>query len=217
MIHNLKVAAVIQLLSRVWLFSIPCTAAHQAFLCFTISQILLKLLYIESLIPSNHLASVIPSSSCPQSFPASGSFPMIQLFTSGGQSIGHLKVVLAMYADFKMASGCRITEGTDPYHSAICASLDGKILLPLFASWADVNGYWSLILQNIVFWSRTDQYMIWNSEVFFSFGKFWVLLQDYPLENHTTFCSVLISSCLDRNWIDKSFFLSFFFKIKLFI
>ena len=59
---------------------------------------------------------------------------MIQLFTSGGQSIGHLKVVLAMYADFKMASGCRITEGTDPYHSAICASLDGKILLPLFAS-----------------------------------------------------------------------------------
>ena len=27
-------------------------------------------------------------SSCPQSFPASGSFPMSQLFTSGGQSIG---------------------------------------------------------------------------------------------------------------------------------
>ena len=32
--------------------------------------------------------SVIPFSSCPQSFPASGSFPMSQLFTSGGQSIG---------------------------------------------------------------------------------------------------------------------------------
>ena len=32
--------------------------------------------------------SVIPSSSCPQSFPASGSFPMSQLFTWGGQSIG---------------------------------------------------------------------------------------------------------------------------------
>ena len=31
--------------------------------------------------------SVIPFSSCPQSFPASGSFPMSQLFTSGGQSI----------------------------------------------------------------------------------------------------------------------------------
>ena len=31
---------------------------------------------------------VIPFSSCLQSFPASGSFPMSQCFTSGGQSIG---------------------------------------------------------------------------------------------------------------------------------
>ena len=33
-------------------------------------------------------SSVIPFSSCSQSFPASGSFPLSQLFTSGGQSIG---------------------------------------------------------------------------------------------------------------------------------
>ena len=33
-------------------------------------------------------SSIIPSSSCPQSFPASGSFQMSQLFSSGGQSIG---------------------------------------------------------------------------------------------------------------------------------
>ena len=33
-------------------------------------------------------SSVIPFSSCPQSLPASGSFPMSQLSTSGGQSIG---------------------------------------------------------------------------------------------------------------------------------
>ena len=33
-------------------------------------------------------SSVIPFSSCPQSFPASGSFQMSQLFTSGGHSIG---------------------------------------------------------------------------------------------------------------------------------
>ena len=32
-------------------------------------------------------SSAVPFSSCPQSFPASGSFPMIQLFTSCGQSI----------------------------------------------------------------------------------------------------------------------------------
>ena len=33
-------------------------------------------------------SSVIPFSSCPQSFPASGSFQMTQLFASGGQNIG---------------------------------------------------------------------------------------------------------------------------------
>ena len=51
------------------------------------SQRLLKLLSIESVMLSNHLTSVIPFS-CLQSFPASGSFPMSQFFTSGGQSIG---------------------------------------------------------------------------------------------------------------------------------
>ena len=35
-------------------------------------------------------SSVIPFSSCPQSFPASGSFPRNQFFASGGQSIGVL-------------------------------------------------------------------------------------------------------------------------------
>ena len=33
-------------------------------------------------------SSVVPFSSCPQSLPASGSFPMSQLFASGGQSTG---------------------------------------------------------------------------------------------------------------------------------
>ena len=33
-------------------------------------------------------SSVVPFVSCPQSFPASGSFPMSQFFTSGGRSIG---------------------------------------------------------------------------------------------------------------------------------
>ena len=46
---------VVQLLSHVWLFVIPWTAAHQASLSFTISQSLLKLMSIESAMPSNHL------------------------------------------------------------------------------------------------------------------------------------------------------------------
>ena len=41
-------------------------------------------------------SSVVPFSSCPQSLPASESFPVSQLFSSGGQSIGALASVLPM-------------------------------------------------------------------------------------------------------------------------
>ena len=45
---------------------------------------------IESVMPSQSSHPVIPLFSCPQSFQASGSFPMSWLFTSGDQSIGAL-------------------------------------------------------------------------------------------------------------------------------
>ena len=64
------------------------TAACQASPSFTNSQSLLKLMSIDSVMSSNLLASVVPFSSHLQSFPASGSFLMSQLFPSGGQSIG---------------------------------------------------------------------------------------------------------------------------------
>ena len=54
----------------------------------TNSRSLPKLMYIESVMPSTISSSVVPFSSCPQSFPASGSFPMSQLFAPGGQNIG---------------------------------------------------------------------------------------------------------------------------------
>ena len=63
----------------------PWAAARLASLSFTNSRSLLKLMSIELVMPSNHL---ILFSSCLQSFPASGSFPMSWLFTSGGHSIG---------------------------------------------------------------------------------------------------------------------------------
>ena len=63
--------------------STPGFPVHHQLLEFT------KLMSIESMMPSKHLSSVIiPFSSCPQSFPASGSFPVNQFFVSGGQSIG---------------------------------------------------------------------------------------------------------------------------------
>ena len=45
----------VQLLSRVWLFATPWTAAHEASLSITDSQSLLKLMCIESVMPSHHL------------------------------------------------------------------------------------------------------------------------------------------------------------------
>ena len=72
------------------LFVTPWTRADQALLSSTISQNLLKLMSIELVILSDHLilSSATPFSFCLQSFPASGSFPVSQFFTSGGQSIG---------------------------------------------------------------------------------------------------------------------------------
>ena len=78
----------VPLLSRFQLFAIPWTAARQASLSITNSRSLPKLMSIELLMPSNHLILCHPFSSCPQSFPASGSFPMSQLLVSGGSSIG---------------------------------------------------------------------------------------------------------------------------------
>ena len=77
----------VQSLYCVWLFVTPWTAAHQASLSLPISQSLLKLMSVESVMPPSH-PLLSPS---PAAFSLSkhqGSFPVSQPFTSGGQSIG---------------------------------------------------------------------------------------------------------------------------------
>ena len=54
------VFVVVQLLSRVWLFAAPWTAAHQASLSFAIPWSLLKCMSIESVMPSSHLSFYSP-------------------------------------------------------------------------------------------------------------------------------------------------------------
>ena len=83
-----NIVSFIQSLSRVWLFATPWTAAHQAYLSTTNSQSPPKPMSIESVMHPAISSSVLPFSFCPQSFPASGSFQMSQLFASGSQSIG---------------------------------------------------------------------------------------------------------------------------------
>ena len=53
--NNFVVVVVVQLLSHVQLFATLWTTARQASLSFTISQSLLKIMSIESMMPSNHL------------------------------------------------------------------------------------------------------------------------------------------------------------------
>ena len=74
---------VVQSLSCMGLFATLWTAAY---------RILLKLMSIESVMPSNHL--ILYCSLLPSIFPSTGSFPMSRLFASGGQSIGASASVL---------------------------------------------------------------------------------------------------------------------------
>ena len=60
---------VVQLLSLVQLFATPWTAAHQAFLSFTISQNWLKFMSIESVMPCNYLILFCPLLLLPSPFP----------------------------------------------------------------------------------------------------------------------------------------------------
>ena len=78
----------VQLLSHIWLFATPWTAAHQASLYITNSWRLLKLCPLSWWCHPTISSSVVPFTSCLQSFPASGSFQMSQFLASGGRSIG---------------------------------------------------------------------------------------------------------------------------------
>ena len=63
------VVVVVQLLSCVWLFAVPQTAACQALLSVSISWSLLRLMSIKSVIPSNHLILCHPFLLLPSIFP----------------------------------------------------------------------------------------------------------------------------------------------------
>ena len=65
---------VVQLFSHVRLFATPWTAAHQASLSFTISRSLLKLMSVESVMPSNHLILCRPLLLSPAIFPSTRVF-----------------------------------------------------------------------------------------------------------------------------------------------
>ena len=73
----------VQSISRVWLFATPWTSACQAFLSITNSRSLLKLMSIESVIPSNHRMLYCPLLLLPSIFPS------IRVFSN--ESVLHIR------------------------------------------------------------------------------------------------------------------------------
>ena len=69
-LSDLPKGAVVQLLSPVWLFAIPWSAACQTSLSFTISRSLLKLMSIELVMPFKHLIPCHPLLLLPSVFPS---------------------------------------------------------------------------------------------------------------------------------------------------
>ena len=86
LLFKFKISSV-QLLSCVRLFATPWTVAHQASLSITNPQNSPNSCPLSRWCHPTITSSVVPFSSCLQSFPESGSFHMSQFFTSGGQSI----------------------------------------------------------------------------------------------------------------------------------
>ena len=86
--HVFASVSSVQSLSCVWLFATPWIEARQASLSITNSWSLLKLMSIESVIPSNHILLYCPLLLLSSIFLSIRVFPVSQFFPSGGWSIG---------------------------------------------------------------------------------------------------------------------------------
>ena len=81
--HTHTYKSSVQSLSRIQFFATPWTATHQASLSITISRSLLKLMSIESVMPSNHLTLCCPLLLLPSIFPS------IRVFSN--ESVLHIR------------------------------------------------------------------------------------------------------------------------------
>ena len=95
--------------------------------------------------------SVTPFFSCPQSFPASGSFPLSQLFSSGGQNIGDSASALVLPMNIEGWFQKHQFFGTQPSlwsNCYICTCLLEKPWLWLYGSLlgqSDVSALWNTV------------------------------------------------------------------------
>ena len=86
--HIISVSQSVQSLSHVWLFVTPWAAARQASLSITNFWSLLKLMSIESVMPSHHLIICCPLLHLSSIFPSISVFSNESALHIGGQSFG---------------------------------------------------------------------------------------------------------------------------------
>ena len=141
----------VQLLSCVRLFVTPWIAACRASLSITNSWSSLKLMSIESVMPSSHLILCHPLLFLPPIPSTSGSFPMSQLFAWGGQSTG----VSALSSVLPMN-----TQDWSPLEWTGWISLQSKGLSRVFLWLLNLNCYSLLIWSKPIFCWRNNWYSL---------------------------------------------------------
>ena len=97
-----NIVVVVQSLRHVTLFATPCTATCQALLPSLSPRVCWNSCPLSQWCYPTISSSVATFSFCLPCFPSSGSFPMSQLFTSGGQSIGASASALSLLWIFRV-------------------------------------------------------------------------------------------------------------------
>ena len=149
--HRYIVTHSVQLLSRIQLFATPWITACQASLSIINSGVHPNPYPWSQWCHPTISSFVVLFSSCPQSFPASGSFQMSQRFASGGQSIG----VSASTSVLPMN-----TQGWSPLGWTGWTSLESKVLSRVFSNttFQKQQFFSSSFLYSSTLTSRHDQW-----------------------------------------------------------
>ena len=150
-----------------WIFATPRTATREASLSITNFQSLLKLMSIESVMPTNCLILCCPLLLPPSIFPSIRVFSRSQFFTSGGQSIGASASVLSMNIQdwfplqLMVWSPCSPRDAQESSPAAQVKSIDSSVLSPLYGpTVTSVRDYWKK-LQYLLYGPLLGKWCIW--------------------------------------------------------
>ena len=138
---HLSVSQSVKSFTCVRLFVTPWTAARHNSLSIANYQSLFKLMFIESVMPSNHIILCLPFSSHPQSFPTSGSFQMSQFFASGTQNYWSFSI--SPSSEYSGLISFRM-DWLDPLQSKGLSRVFSNTTVPKYQLFGDQLSLWSI-------------------------------------------------------------------------